>query len=206
MKKKLVLKPFVLPTLYILMVIVLMCMSSIMLYDDKEEEIIDYISDEIVDDTLPVVSTEEEYIIKPYISDNVTIKTNFYNYKAEESSQEESIVKYDNTYLQNSGITYSSTEKFEIVSIMDGMVTKVYENDILGNIVEVTHDKNMISVYQMLTDVKVKANQRIKKGDVIAYSGKSLLSNEENNLHLELIKDGITINPEDYIGKNIKEI
>ena len=206
MKKKLVLKPFVLPTIYILMVIVLMCMSSIMLYDKKEDDKIDYVADILIDDTVPVLSKEETYIIKPFTSDKVKITTNFYNYLGEESIQENSIVKYDNTYLQNSGITYSSSESFEVVSIMDGMVTKVYENDILGNIIEITHDKNIISVYQMLTDVKVKVNQRIKKGEVIATSGKSLLSLEEHNLHLELIKDGITINPQDYIGKNIKEI
>lgn len=35
MKKKLVLKPFVLPTLYILMVIVLMTMSTTLIYKEK---------------------------------------------------------------------------------------------------------------------------------------------------------------------------
>ena len=207
MKKKLVLKPFVLPTLYILMVVVLMSMSTAMIYEeDEENDDINYVSDVIVDDTVPVLSTEETYILKPFTSDKVTVTTGFYNYLGEENSQQGAIVKYDNKYLQNSGITYSATEQFDIVSIMDGTVTKVYENDILGNIIEITHDNNMVSIYQMLTEVNVKANQKVKQGDIIAKSGQSLLCVGENNLHLELMKDGIVVNPEDYIGKTIKEI
>jgi len=206
MKKKLVLKPFVLPTIYILMVIALMSISTTMIYNDEESDDITYVPDEIIDEILPVISTEEVYVAAPYKSDKVTIATGYYNYLGDSISQENSIIKYDNTYLQNSGVTYSSDELFDIMSVMDGKVTKVYQNDILGNIVEITHDKNMISIYQMMSEVNVKENQTIKQGEVIGKSGKSELSHKENNLHLELLKDGIVVNPEDYIGKNIKEI
>lgn len=206
MKKKLVLKPFVLPTIYIIMVIALMSISTTMIYNNEEDTNITYVTDEIVDEILPVISTEEIYITKPYTSDKVTIATGYYNYLGDSTSQENSIIQYDNTYLQNSGVTYSADESFYILSIMEGKVTKVYHNDILGNIVEITHDKNMISIYQMLSEVNVKENQIVKSGELIGKSGKSELSVKENNLHLELLKDGIVVNPEDFIGKNIKEI
>ena len=144
----------------------------------------------------------------------------FYNYQEEESKQESSIVKYDNTYLQNSGITYSSDEKFDIVSIMDGKVTKIYNNELLGNIVEITHENNIVSIYQMLTDVVVKVDSRVKRGDIIAKSGPSKLLNTTNNLHFEIIKESNTykkmyelekennsnLNEEELSEKIIKEI
>lgn len=205
MKKKLVLKPFVLPILYISMIIMLMWMSTIFIYQEENEDLT-YVSDSIFDDSIPVISDEEIFILSPYTSDQVTVKVKYYNHLDETSNQESSIVIYDNTYLQNTGVTYSSTEQFDIVAIMDGTVTKVYENDVLGNIIEITHDKNMISVYQMLGEVSVKVDQIVNIGDVIGKSGVSDLSEEANNLHFELIKDGINVNPSEYIGKNIKEI
>lgn len=205
MKKKLVLKPFVLPTLYILMVVVLMFMSTTMMYQEEEDDI-NYVSDSVLDNTIPVISEEEVLVLKPFTNDNVIVTTGYYNYQEEEANQESSIVKYDDTYLQNSGITYSANEIFEIISIMDGTVTKVYENELLGNIVEITHDNNIISVYQMLSEINVKVDQKVKRGDVIAKSGQSKLTTNENNLHFELIKDGNVVNPNEFIGRNTKEL
>lgn len=206
MKKRLVLKPFVLPTLYILMVVTLMFMSTTMIYEKDDDEDITYVSDSIFNNTLPVINSDEVFVLNPFSSDKVKITTGFYNYQEEESKQENSIVKYDNTYLQNSGITYSSDEKFDIVSIMDGKVTKIYNNELLGNIVEITHENNIVSIYQMLTDVVVKVDSRVKRGDIIAKSGPSKLLNTTNNLHFEIIKDGMIINPSTILGKNIKDI
>jgi len=205
MKKKLVLKPFVLPTLYILMVVALMFMSTTMMYQEDDDDI-NYVSDSVLDNTIPVISEEEILVLKPFTNENVTVTTGYYNYQDEQTNQESSIVKYDDTYLQNCGITYSSDEVFEIVSMMDGTVTKIYENELLGNIIEITHDNNLISVYQMLSETYVKVEQKVKRGDVIAKSGQSKLTKNENNLHLELIKDGNVVNPNEFIGKNIKEL
>lgn len=206
MKKKLVLKPFVLPTLYILMVIALMVMSTTLIYKEEEQDDLTYVSDTVLDNSVPVISTEDVFILKPFNSDKVTITSNYYNYQAESSSQENSIVRYDDTYLQNSGITYSSSEDFDVVSVMDGTVTKVYNNDLLGNIVEITHDKNIVSVYQMLKDVSVKVDQKVSKGEVIAKSGTCKLATTNYNLHFELMKEGTIVDPNGYIGKNIKEL
>lgn len=206
MKKKLVLKPFVLPTLYILMVIALMVMSTTLIYKEEEQDDLTYVSDTVLDNSVPVISTEDVFILKPFNSDKVTITSNYYNYQAESSSQENSIVRYDDTYLQNSGITYSSSEDFDVVSVMDGTVTKVYNNDLLGNIVEITHDKNIVSVYQMLKDVSVKVDQKVSKGEVIAKSGTCKLATTNYNFHFELMKEGTIVDPNGYIGKNIKEL
>ena len=209
MKKKLVLKPFVLPTLYILMVIVLMTMSTTLIYKEKEEDDdLTYVSDSIIDDSTPVVNDSQIIILKPFTSENVTVVSGYYDYQAEAANQESSIVKYENTYLQNSGITYSSTEEFDVVSIMDGTITKIYSNDLLGNIIEITHDKDFVSVYQMLDNISenIKVGTKVARGEVIAKSGTSKLSPENYNLHFELMKEGSLVDPNNYLGKDFKEL
>lgn len=208
MKKKLVLKPFVLPTLYILMVIVLMTMSTTLIYKEKEEDDLTYVSDSIIDDSTPVVNDSQIIILKPFTSENVTVVSGYYDYQAEAANQESSIVKYENTYLQNSGITYSSTEEFDVVSIMDGTITKIYSNDLLGNIIEITHDKDFVSVYQMLDNISenIKVGTKVARGEVIAKGGTSKLSPENYNLHFELMKEGSLVDPNNYLGKDFKEL
>ena len=209
MKKKLVLKPFVLPTLYILMVIALMTMSTTLIYKEKEEDDdLTYVSDSIIDNGIPVVNDNQIIILKPFTSESVTVTSGYYNYQAEATNQETSIVKYENTYLQNSGVTYSSTEEFDVISIMDGKVTKVYSNDLLGNIVEITHDKNFVSVYQMLNDIpkNLQVGTKVTRGEIIAKSGTSKLAPENYNLHFELMKEGSLVDPNNYLGKDFKEL
>ena len=206
-RKKLVLKPFVLPTLYILMIITLVVAGTTIIYKGKkEEDNLTYVSETILDNSVPIIKKEEETILNPYTSDKVKIVTNYYDYKGESSTQENSIVRYDSTYLQNSGITYASEEQFDIVSVMDGTVTKIYNNDLLGQVVEITHGKNMISIYEMVTDVTVKENQKVTRGEIIAKSGTSKITTENYNLHFEFMKDGSIQNPINYLGKNIKEM
>ena len=109
MRKKLVLKPFVLPTLYITLIVVLIIVATNTLYKDKpSDKVKEFVSEEIFDETIPVINTEEIFVLNPYLGENISEKVEYYNYKSDEQSQEKAIVKYENTYLQNTGITYSS--------------------------------------------------------------------------------------------------
>ena len=207
MKKKLVLKPFVLPTLYLFLIIMLMVIATKSLYKEKpKEENLEYVSDTVVEETIPVLEEIEVYVLNPYSGDNIHESTGYYDYKAEKDSQEKSIIQYGNTYIQNTGITYSSDNDFKVIAIMDGTVSKIYENELLGNVVEITHSNNLVSVYQMVKDIKVKEGDNITSGFEIATSGNSKLMSSGSNLHFEIIKEGKNQNPKNIIGKNIKEI
>ena len=55
-KKKLVLKPFVLPTLYILMIITLVVAGTTIIYKGKkEEDNLTYVSETILDNSVPII-------------------------------------------------------------------------------------------------------------------------------------------------------
>lgn len=172
-----------------------------------DEREFDYVSQTIFEDDVPVVNTTP-IIIRPYTNTNVKIVKDFYDYQADEEKQQNSIIYYESTYLQNSGISYGGVEEtFEVVAILDGTVTSVKEDNTLGKIVEVRHSNDMISVYQSLSEVTVKENDEIKQGTIIGKSGSSNISKELNNhLHFELIIKGQIVNPENYYDKKVDEL
>ena len=135
------------------------------------------------------------------------IAKNYYDYKADADTQKKALLYYEDTYLQNSGVEYKGSDNFDVVSILNGTVISIKNDNILGNVVEVRHDNDMISVYQSLSDVKVTENQEIKQGDIIGKSGTNNISKSlGDHLHFELIINGQNVNPEEYYNKNINEI
>ena len=172
-----------------------------------EEKEFDYVSQTIFEDDVPVVNTTPT-IIRPYTNQDVKIVKDFYDYQADEEKQQNSIIYYESTYLQNSGISYGGVEEtFDVVAILDGKVTSIKEDNTLGKIVEVRHSNDMISVYQSLGEVTVKENDEIKQGTIIGKSGSSNISKELNNhLHFELIIKGQIVNPENYYDKKVDEL
>ena len=76
----------------------------------------------------------------------------------------------------------------------------------MGDTIEIRHDNDLISLYQCLSDVKVKIDDTILRGQAIAKSGTCNLYNKGNNLHFEIYHNGLIINPIDILDKNIEDI
>ncbi len=208
------LKPFVIPSLYTLAIILFVfsiyffqnTIKGVFLSNDDVNT--EYVDDDIVEDEqyIPVVNTKIE-IIKPFINDKVTIAKSYYDYKAEADSQKNSIIYYENIYMQNSGVDYKLEEVFDVVSVLDGKVISVEDNDMMGTTVQIKHDNNLISVYQSLSNVKVKVDDTVIQGQVIAQSGESNINKDlGNHLHFELYHNGNIVNPEEYYNKSIEEL
>ncbi len=165
----------------------------------KEEKKVDIVS--------PVISESTGVIKKPYLNEEVKILKNYYDYQGTEEEQENSIMYYESTYMPNYAILYGGPDTFEVVSILDGTVINIKEDSLLGNIVEIQHDNDIISVYQSVNDVTVELNQIVKQGEVIAHSGTSNLNKDlKNHLLFELLYKSQIVNPEDYYNKNINEL
>ena len=165
-----------------------------------------YVNDVILEDILPVASTKE-IIVKPFLDDTITVSRKFYDSLASEEDQNQSLIYYEGTYLPNSGVDYKGNGIFEVVSILDGTVTKINENSLLGKIVEITHTNNLVSVYQSLGEVTVVEGDVVLQGQIIGKTGEANISTElGNHLHFEIIYNGKNINPEGCYGKEIGQI
>lgn len=166
----------------------------------------DYVTDTIINEEEPVANTKN-IIMRPYNNSEVKILKDFYERNDTEENQENSLIFYDSTYMPNSSIAYGGLDSFDVVSILDGTVIKVSEDDLLGNIVEIEHTNKIISVYQSVSEVAVKENQVVKQGEVIAKSGESNLNlSLKKHLLFELIVNSNIVNPEDYFNKNVENI
>lgn len=169
----------------------------------------DYVGNINLDSFEPVVSTmPSNLLIRPYLNTSVKIVKDFYDYQDSEEEQVDSIIYYESTYMPNFSVAYGMSEgDFEVVSILDGVVLSIEEDSLLGTIIEIQHDNNIVSVYQSVSQVKVEESQVVKQGDVIALSGYSNLNKElKSHLMFELLLDGKIVNPEDYYNKSIDEI
>ena len=208
MKKRLKLKSYVLPSIYLIIIMVFV-ISAMSTFEDVplNNEDVTYVSSVILSNDTPVVATDEVIIIKPFNDNEVKIGKNFYNYQSDEENQKNSIVYYENTYIQNSGIDYVKEEAFDVISILDGTVISVNNNELLGNTIEIKHDGNLISVYQSLDNITLKEGDVVKQGQLLGKSGTSKINETlGKHLHFELFKEGQIVNPEEYFNKNIKDI
>ncbi len=167
------------------------------------EEVTDYTMEDIVESELPVVNTTT--IINPYLDQSVTIKKDYYDYKGDEEKQIKSITKKDNTYIQNTGIDYVCDKVFDVVSILNGTVISALDDETLGKSVEIKHDNGIISIYQGLSEIKVKKDDVINQGTVIGKSGTNELDKElGNHLHFEIYDKGMPMNPSNYLNQEIQ--
>ena len=172
---------------------------------DKKENKSPNLKKEQIVDSYPVIN-EDNKIGMPYENDKVKIGKNFYDYKSESSTQENSITVHDNTYYQNTGIDYICEEEFDVLSILDGTVISVKEDENLGKIIEIKHDNELISVYQSLSETTVKKDDIVTKGQIIGKSGKNEMDKDlGNHLHLEIYENGQAVNPEGYLGKEYEK-
>ena len=180
--------------------------SQNMKKDLKPIEQVEHVNSSILDKDEDVeVINETTKMIKPFKDQSVATTKYFYNYQADNATQEKSILYHEDTYIQNSGMDFTKNETFEVIAVLDGTVINIKDDELLGKIVEVQHENNLVSSYQSLGAVSVKKNDTVKQGQVIGKSGTNSIDKElGNHLHFELYLNSQVVNPEDYFDKEIK--
>ncbi|MEV5116112.1 peptidoglycan DD-metalloendopeptidase family protein [Peribacillus frigoritolerans] len=142
-------------------------------------------------------------------ADKSVIKKQFYDVNADEKAQEEALVFYNNRYEQNKGIDIAMEDgkSFDVKASLSGNVTKVQDDALLGNLVEVEHEDGVVTRYQSVKDIKVAVGDKVKQGQAIATAGKSQINEEAGvHVHFEIRKDNIALNPLDFVDKQASAI
>ena len=159
------------------------------------------ISEEKKDNNVfPVLNeVEENKPLKPFLEETVGKNKDFYNKNDDETNQMNSLVYYENTYMPNTGILYSSEEMFDVIAAQSGTVTKVAEDNILGKYVEVEHNNGYKTTYYSLSETAVTMGSSVTKGDVLGTSGTNKLDGSlTNNILFESYHNGLLMDPEDF--------
>lgn len=202
------LKGYVLPTLYVIVLIVIFgavtLVSNLMQVNPNYLYSVDVMRN--VD--TPVVSEVEEssQIVRPYTSSDVKIATYFYDVDASEEEQQKSLIYFENTYMKNTGVLYQSDNLFDCVAVLEGTVLNIKEDDILGNVVEIEHNPNLRTIYYSLGEVNVKVGEVLNQGDLIGISGENNITDANNNLLFEVYYNGTLLNPEEFYTMDVSTL
>ncbi len=209
LKKEVIYGIYICITVFVLSLIYYIDLSSKSLNKEIKKDEYTYVSKLFDNGIKSVVKTQTTpKVIRPYTNSEVKIVKNFYDYKGEEKTQENSIINYENTYMKNSGTIYGGiNDTFDVVSILDGNVTSVKEDNLLGKVVTIAHENNIVTSYQSLKEVTVKEGDQVTQGMVIGTAGESNLEKDlGNHLLFEINVDGNYINPENCFDKQITEL
>lgn len=205
------LRKFVIPTIYTIAISALFISVLVIgktFNSFSNEDINSHVVDAIIDDNAKqVINIQNEKVVKPFTSQEVTISKSFYENEAEESEQQNSLIYYENTYMQNSGVLYTSENSYDINTVLDGKVTDIKTDELLGNIIEIEHSNELKTIYQSVDNIKVKVGDEVKQNDIIATSGANKLNNTNKNcLLFEVYQKGQLINPEKFYTMDQKAL
>lgn len=101
----------------------------------------------------------------------------------------------------HTGIDFPAPTGTPVMATATGRVSKlVFGNDSssYGNHIILEHDEIFCTLYAHLSRVKVEAGQIVEEGDTIGFVGSTGRSTNPH-LHYEVIRDGIRIDPEDFL-------
>lgn len=159
----------------------------------------DYVYD-LFDNVTEYVNTDVEItLVRPYTISGIKIVKNYYDYKGDEESQRNSLIYHDGIYMQNTGVCYGMESSFDVIAVLNGEVTEVVTDELVGNSITIKHEDNTYSVYQSIAEITVKEGDKVNQGDKLGISSTSNINNDLNNhLYFELIIDGESVNPEEY--------
>ncbi|XXM72861.1 peptidoglycan DD-metalloendopeptidase family protein [Lysinibacillus sphaericus] len=147
----------------------------------------------------------ENFVMPVSSPEDTVIEKNFYDAEASAEEQEAALVVYGNMYYPNQGIDISKDGKeFDVLAAMSGTVTKVQEDSLLGNTIEIEHSKGIVTRYQSVKDFEVAVGDVVDQGQAIAKAGKSLFNEDAGvHVHFEIRKDSVAVNPINYFNKSL---
>ncbi len=97
------------------------------------------------------------------------------------------------------GMDFAGAKGSEVIAVANGVVVFAGYRDGYGQLVEISHGKDLRTRYGHHEEVLVHAGQSVKRGDVIALMGKSGRSTGPH-VHFEVLKEGRPVNPARYVN------
>lgn len=101
----------------------------------------------------------------------------------------------------HNGIDISATQDTAVKASLSGKVSAVYEDGILGHVVEIESENVTIRYCGLDKNIYVKQGDTVKQGDSIGAVGEIPLEvTDESHIHIEFLKDGVYQDPNKYLS------
>ncbi|MFB4163300.1 peptidoglycan DD-metalloendopeptidase family protein [Alteribacillus sp. JSM 102045] len=161
------------------------------------------------EDTVPTAAGNETLQMPVTDEESVDIIGYYYDHDAAAEEQQDALVYYNNMYYQNKGIDIAAKdgETFEVTAAATGEVVKVEKDDVLGYVVDVKHDNDIVTSYNSLEDLQVEEGDTITQGSVIGMAGRNVYNSDAGvHAHFEIRMNGEPLNPSDAFHQKINDL
>lgn len=118
---------------------------------------------------------------------------------------------YSNTlkhWATHSAIDFACSEDTTVLAALDGTVSAIYEDSLMGLTVKIAHSDGIETIYSCLKTVNsdLKEGSAVLKGQAIGSAGNTGASEalDGAHLHFEVLKDTKPVNPQTYLGNFTK--
>jgi len=102
----------------------------------------------------------------------------------------------------HSGLDIAADLGTQVLAAANGTVSAIYEDDLMGTVVEIDHGQGLTSQYANLAAAPtVSVGDGVSTGSVIGSVGQTAAaeSGEQAHLHYALLKEGYPVDPADYL-------
>lgn len=105
-----------------------------------------------------------------------------------------------NTWRPHTGVDFDGELGEEVVSMLSGEVTKIYDDKLLGKTVEITVN-NVTLCYSGMGGVSVNQGDKVERGDKIGSIGVvPMEASDPNHIHVAVKVNGTTADPFSFIN------
>lgn len=98
------------------------------------------------------------------------------------------------------GVDIAAVEGARVASVLEGTVIFAEWTVETGNVIQVQHDNQLVSIYKHNSKLLKKPGMRVSAGEAIALTGNSGELSTAPHLHFELWYQEVPLNPENYIS------
>lgn len=174
---------------------------------DTETEVSDASANTVVKETKEPVFEKKEEPAAEASTENVPEKIVF-AYPAAGAATETFHIEslsYSKTmgdFRTHSGIDFVSEQTEDVYACADGTVKEVFNDTFMGLSVCIDHGNGIESEYSSLSECFVNNGDAVTAGSVLGKSGDtaSIEKAEGYHVHLEVKKNGVSVNPEEFFN------
>ncbi|MFA9457640.1 peptidoglycan DD-metalloendopeptidase family protein [Halalkalibacter sp. AB-rgal2] len=161
------------------------------------------------EEALPVTSMSER-VQMPFENEHeMNIVGYFYDVHATAEEQQEALVYYNNEYYPNKGMDFAHVdgESFDVIAALSGTVVRAEKDELLGYIVEISHEDDVVTHYHSLENIDVEQGDTVEQGDVLGTAGRNVYNKDAGiHVHFEIRQDQMAINPNNVFDQPIDAI
>lgn len=98
------------------------------------------------------------------------------------------------------GVDIVTKQNETIKTTLDGTVIFTGFSSADGNIIQVQHSNNLVSIYKHCASLLKQTGEKVKSGEAIAIVGNTGETSKGQHLHFELWFNGSPINPQEFVA------